>query len=55
MEEDSPPDFKKIPIEPEEDMLMFIMEYSKLSDWEKDIISIVREETLYFFLRLKPK
>lgn len=55
MEEDSPPDFKKIPIEPEEDMLMFIMEYSKLSDWEKDIISIVREETLYFLPQIETK
>jgi len=54
-EEEAPPDFKKIPVEPEEDMLLFFMNYSKLTDWERDILSIVREETLYFLPQIETK
>jgi stage V sporulation protein R len=38
------PDFKKIPLEPEEDLLKFIAKYGRLNSWEKDIIDIVRTE-----------
>jgi len=38
---------------PEKDLLLFIMENSPaLADWERDIIGIVREETLYFWPQL---
>ena len=54
-EEEPLPDFKKIPFEPEEDMLLFIINYGKLASWEKDILNIVREETLYFIPQIETK
>jgi len=48
-------DLKKIPVEPEEDMLLFISTYGKLSDWEKDILNIVREEAQYFIPQIETK
>lgn len=47
-DEEQPPDLRRIPLEPEEDLLLFVSEYGRLSEWEKDILDIVREETLYF-------
>jgi len=49
------PDFKKIPVESEEDLLRFASTYGRLSSWEKDIIDIVREETLYFIPQMETK
>lgn len=47
---------KKIPAEPEKDILLFIMEYSRsIEDWQKDIISIVRNEMLYFWPQMETK
>ncbi|TYQ16440.1 UNVERIFIED_CONTAM: stage V sporulation protein R [Acetivibrio alkalicellulosi] len=54
-EEEPPPDFKKIPVEPQEDILLFIMNYGKLLDWERDILNIVREETIYFLPQIETK
>jgi stage V sporulation protein R len=50
-----PPDFKKIPIEPQEDLLLFISEYGNLNEWEKDLLDIVRKETLYFIPQIETK
>lgn len=42
--------------EPEKDLLLFIIENSStLMDWERDIIGIVRDETLYFWPQLTTK
>jgi len=49
------PDFRKIPVEPEEDILYFLSTYGRLSDWERDIINIVREETSYFIPQIETK
>jgi len=54
-EEEPIPDIKKIPLEPEEDLLLFISTYGRLQDWERDIINIVREETLYFLPQIETK
>ena len=48
-------DIKKIPPEPEEDLLWFIGEYSNLESWEKDLINIVRNETGYFLPQIETK
>ena len=48
-------ELKKIPPEPEEDLLFFIINYAKLNEWEKDIVDIVREETLYFIPQIETK
>ncbi len=53
--EDIPINLKKIPIEPEEDILFFISSYGRLNDWEKDILDIVREETSYFIPQMETK
>jgi stage V sporulation protein R len=50
-----PLDLNKIPLEPEEDILLFISKYSRLSEWEKDIVQIVREESLYFLPQIETK
>jgi stage V sporulation protein R len=49
------PDLKKIPIEPEEDILLFLSTYGRFEDWERDIINIVRNETLYFIPQIETK
>lgn len=49
-------DKKKFPERPEKDMLMFIAKYSKnLEDWQRDIISIIREEMIYFWPQMETK
>ncbi|QXM07443.1 SpoVR family protein [Crassaminicella indica] len=49
------PDLEKIPLEPTEDIMGFLIQYGKLADWEKDILSIVKEETLYFIPQIETK
>ncbi len=39
---------KKFPEDPEKDILFFLIEYSPLESWQKDILSIIREESYYF-------
>tara|TARA_B100000579_G_C22846336_1_gene864625 strand:- start:2063 stop:3451 length:1389 start_codon:yes stop_codon:yes gene_type:complete len=39
----------KFPSSPEYDLLWFLANYSKIEEWEKDILSIIREESFYFF------
>ncbi len=49
------PDLRKIPLQPEEDVLYFLSKYSRLLEWERDIIDIVREESLYFIPQMETK
>lgn len=46
---------RKIPVSPEEDVIKFIINYGRLQDWEKDILSIVRQETRYFIPQIETK
>jgi stage V sporulation protein R len=39
---------KSFPLEPTRDVLKFLIEYSPLENWQRDILSIVREEAYYF-------
>lgn len=40
---------RKIPAAPERDLLRFLQEHADhLEDWQRDIIAVVREESLYF-------
>lgn len=50
-----PPDVSKIPLEPEDDLLYFIIHYGDLSEWEKNILDIVRNEALYFIPQIETK
>lgn len=49
------PDLNKIPLEPEEDLLLFLSKYAKLQEWEKDLILIVRDESQYFLPQIETK
>lgn len=50
----SPP--RRIPIEPEKDLLLFLTEHSDvLADWQRDIVAIVRAESIYFVPQMRTK
>ncbi len=47
---------KKFPPKPEKDLLLFIESYSReLADWQRDILTMMREEMLYFWPQLETK
>ncbi len=47
---------RKIPEEPEKDLLRFLIEYSpELAEWQRDIIEMVREEMIYFLPQMRTK
>ncbi|HEY4554724.1 MAG TPA: SpoVR family protein [Bacillaceae bacterium] len=47
---------KKFPPQPEKDLMLFIEQHSReLSDWQRDIMTMVREEMLYFWPQLETK
>ncbi|MFU0789598.1 SpoVR family protein [Virgibacillus proomii] len=47
---------KKFPPKPEKDLLLFLEAYSKeLDDWQRDILTMMREEMLYFWPQLETK
>lgn len=55
-ESKSPKKRKKIPPHPEKDLLLFIEKYSsELVDWQSDILTMMREEMLYFWPQLETK
>jgi stage V sporulation protein R len=56
-EENAPqPRARKIPEEPEKDLLLFLATYGRdLEDWQRDILSMVREEMLYFLPQMRTK
>jgi stage V sporulation protein R len=46
----------RFPPEPEKDLLLFIEEYgANLQDWQRDILTIMRNEMLYFWPQLETK
>ncbi|AXN39925.1 MULTISPECIES: SpoVR family protein [Peribacillus] len=47
---------KKFPPRPEKDIMLFIEQYSRdLADWQRDIMTMIREEMLYFWPQLETK
>lgn len=58
IEKDKPkkPVRKKLPPKPEKDLLLFIESYSReLDEWQRDILTMMREEMLYFWPQLETK
>lgn len=49
------PVLDKIPLEPYDDIVDFIIKYGKLEEWEKDIVRIVKRETEYFMPQIETK
>lgn len=54
-EEIEMPDINKIPLEPDDDVIQFIINYGDLEDWERNILSIVRRESMYFIPQIETK
>ncbi|WP_019153421.1 SpoVR family protein [Robertmurraya massiliosenegalensis] len=47
---------RKFPPQPEKDLLLFIESYSReLTEWQRDILTMMREEMLYFWPQLETK
>ena len=46
---------KRFPPAPERDVLGFILEHAPLENWERDIVSIIREESYYFLPQRQTK
>lgn len=47
---------RKVPDEPEKDLLLFLLEHSPdLEEWQQDVLNIVREEMLYFLPQMQTK
>ncbi|UFJ41456.1 SpoVR family protein [Brevibacillus humidisoli] len=47
---------RRFPPEPEKDLLLFIQEHSSvLEEWQRDIMTIIRDEMLYFWPQLETK
>ena len=52
----SEPDIHKVPLEPDEDLLLFIRDHNPyLADWEKDLLTIVDEEAKFFMAMMETK
>ena len=48
-------DLRRIPLEPEYDLLGFIRDHGKLEDWKVDLIDIVRDGAEYFLPQIQTK
>ncbi|MFZ5634776.1 MAG: SpoVR family protein [Bacillota bacterium] len=47
---------RKFPEKPEKDLLLFIMQHARdLEEWQRDIISVIRSEMLYFWPQMETK
>jgi stage V sporulation protein R len=52
----APPDLNKVPLYPDEDLLLFIRDHNPhLSDWQKDLLTIVHEQAQYFIPQIETK
>jgi len=50
------PDLHKVPLEPDEDVLLFIRDHNPyLADWEKDLLTIVDEESKFILPMMETK
>jgi stage V sporulation protein R len=50
------PDLRRVPLEPDEDVLLFIRDHNPyLAEWEKDLLTIVDEEAKYFLPMMETK
>jgi stage V sporulation protein R len=50
------PDLSKVPLEPEEDLLLFIAEHNPyLAEWQKDLLRIVHTQAQYFLPQIETK
>lgn len=56
VKDEKKPKRKQFPPSPEKDVLLFIQEFSReLEEWQRDILTMMREEMLYFWPQLETK
>lgn len=46
---------QKFPVEPQRDVLKFLLEHAPLEEWQRDVLSIIREEAYYFLPQRQTK
>jgi len=47
---------RRFPVRPEKDIVWFVQQFSPaLEDWQRDVMSIIREEMLYFWPQIETK
>ncbi|HEY7535025.1 MAG TPA: SpoVR family protein [Thermodesulfobacteriota bacterium] len=46
---------KKFPDSPKRDVLLFLLENSELEEWQRDVLSMIREESYYFAPQIQTK
>jgi stage V sporulation protein R len=50
------PDLRQVPLEPEEDILLFIRDHNRhLQAWEQDLLTIIHDEAQYFLPQIETK
>ena len=50
------PDLRQVPLEPEEDILLFIRDHNRhLQAWEQDVLTIIHDEAQYFLPQIETK
>jgi len=55
-EAEEPSEARRFPVRPEKDIVWFIQQFSPaLDDWQRDVMSIIREEMLYFWPQIETK
>jgi stage V sporulation protein R len=48
-------DPQRFPERPEKDVLLFLIEHAPLKNWQRDVLSIVRDEAYYFYPQAQTK
>ncbi|HEY7556795.1 MAG TPA: SpoVR family protein [Candidatus Binatia bacterium] len=52
----APPDLTRVPLYPDEDILLFIRDHNPhFADWEKDLLTIVNDQAQYFIPQMETK
>ena len=55
-ESPEPVDLERVPLEPEEDVLLFIRDHNAyLADWQKDLLTVVDAQARYFLPQIQTK
>ncbi|MEO8605102.1 MAG: SpoVR family protein [bacterium] len=50
------PDLRRTPLEPDEDLLLFVRDHNPyLAEWERDLLTIVHEQAQYFIPQIETK
>ncbi len=45
----------KFPVEPERDIMFFLLNHAPLQEWQRDVLSMIRDESYYFVPQMQTK